>query len=59
VFIFLMRDGTLISIFSGDADDIYAPVVERLRVRAPFARGASGWVLPPLVPPSLASASPP
>ena len=28
-----MRDGTVISIFNGDADDICSPILERLRVR--------------------------
>lgn len=52
---FLMRDGTLVTLFRGDARDVCQPIVERLRVgwgwgvvrvgggeRASRVRGAAG-----------------
>jgi hypothetical protein len=36
---FLLRDGTLISLFHGNADDMCDPIVERLQVRTPTASG--------------------
>jgi hypothetical protein len=36
---FLMKDGTLISLFHGDAEDVCRPIMERLQVGRGVWRG--------------------